>query len=103
MQRGWKHEGDLYNFENNVGDWDDLQLIITRNHPTTKLPKRAFYVAVDDREVRKLTHLPSDCGDSYRVSGFPGADPACYKTAVAKAMKGQPFIPESFCLPDESK
>jgi len=30
LERGWKHEGDLYNFENNVGDWDDLQLIIKR-------------------------------------------------------------------------
>lgn len=55
LERGWKHEGDLYNWENNHSGNDDLLKIITRKHPTTKLPRRAFYVAVNDMEVRKLT------------------------------------------------
>jgi hypothetical protein len=49
--------------------------------------------------VIKLQELPN--GEWNRISGFPGAEPATYKTNTSIAMRGKPFFPETFVLPAE--
>ena len=96
--RGWTNGGCPCSKE----DMNELPLLVHGKHPTEKLPRRAFYVCGDDAEARVLHGLPGT-GQQYRVSGFPGAEPACYKTSVAKCLGGMPFVPETYVLPSESE
>lgn len=97
-QRGWTDGGNPCD----PRDMKELPQIVSGTHPTDKLPRRAFYVCGDDAEARVLHDLPGN-GSQYRVSGFPGAEPACYKTSVCKCLGGMPFVPETYVLPGESE
>ena len=103
MERGWINGGDPC-------DPKDVRtlpgIVAGKGLGQWKLPRRGYYIGVDDTEVRKLHKLPhigTPQAEWYRVSGFPGCEPASYKTNCAKAMRGKPFIPETFILPQERK
>ena len=108
-ERGWKHGGD----QCDPNKMHTLKDVVAGKHvdslgePIPKkywLPKRAYWIghagyAVDDEKVSTLHKLPN--GEFNRVAGFPGCEPATFKTACAKAHGGKPFSPEAFILPAE--
>ena len=105
LSRGWVDGGTPCTPE----DTSQLPLIVAGKHPTERLPRRAFYITGEDKETRVLHALPQVEPASslspvsrFHVSGFPGAEPACYKTSTARLLRGHNWIPQTFVLPQEA-
>ena len=115
LERGWIDGGDLGPREcyYRLNDPENYRLPeIVRNQDlgppynrTYAVPRRAFWVCGDDSECRQLRDLPgisTPQAEWHRISGFPGAEPACYKTSTAKCLRGFDFVPETYLVPQEA-
>ena len=115
LDRGWIDGGDLGPREcyYRLNDPENYRLPeIVRNQDlgppynrTYAVPRRAFWVCGDDSECRQLRDLPgisTPQAEWHRISGFPGAEPACYKTSTAKCLRGFDFVPETYLVPQEA-
>jgi hypothetical protein len=107
LERGWTNGGDPFPPRSRVSWCQDIVAGKPKDsYKDYVLPRRGYYIGVDDNEVKTLHKLPgigTYQAEWFRVSGFPGCEPASYKTNCAKAMRGKPFIPETFILPKERK
>lgn len=97
-ERGWRDGGGPCDPDH----LEELPLVLSGQHPTRALPRRALWIAGDGGEARALLEAFGTDGRSaarFRVSGLPGTSAACFKTYTARAMAAQPFAPRTFVLP----
>ena len=74
-----------------IDDYNKFELYISGKDPEFPLPRRGYYIAIDDQDVKKLRKLPyvgTPNAEWFRVSGFPGMEPASYKTNCGNLRKG---------------
>ena len=105
LSRDWHYMGAIADPHDYVNEMKELV------SSSTNLPRRCLYICCDKTEInllKKFSHS-EPTGGRFRLTMFPGCEPACYKKSTAMHMARQytgpmgcPFYPKTYVLPKAS-